>query len=134
MSIFQDIRTAVRLTGEVRKARKSGASGVELRTFKIMPITELAPCFLNTPEGCQCWQCGRDTYQTVKGVFDALPYETRRQLECTPAPGEWVERVEFWRQQLKPVLPEKTYHTVMMKFINWYAHCLRRRIEKGVMA
>ena len=31
MKILQDIATAVRLTGEVRKARKTGASGVQVK-------------------------------------------------------------------------------------------------------
>jgi len=127
LNILNDIKTAIRLTGEVRKVRKRGAS-VELRTVMTLPVMKLTPAFLNTIEGPLAWQCDQDTKSAVKAVFDGLPYETRRRLEFTPeVPGEWVQRVRFWQQQLKSVLPPKRYHAVMMKFISWYAHCLRRR-------
>jgi len=129
LNILQDIKIAFKLTGEVRKARKNGAGGVELRTVKTMPVMKPAPAFLNTMEGCTVWQCDQDTRRAVEAVFNGLPYETRRQLEYTPeAPGEWVERARFWQRELRPVLPPKMYHTVMMKFVCWYAHCLPRRI------
>ena len=37
MKILQDIATAVRLTGEVRKARKTGASGVQVKPVYTVP-------------------------------------------------------------------------------------------------
>lgn len=72
--------------------------------------------------------CGRDTEKAVRNVFYSLPEETQHSLTfCPKKPGEWVERTRFWQQQLKPALPPKMYHDVMILFIGWYIHCLRMR-------
>ena len=131
MNIFQDIKTAVELTGEIRKARKDGASGVQIRPVYTVPVVELKPCYMNTMEAGQTWKLGRDTDRAVMELFQRLPYETQRRLEFTPKkPGEWVERAKFWQRELEPALPTKMKHEVMMLFIGWYARCLRRRKEQ----
>jgi len=132
MGILQDIKTAASIFGEVRKAWENGADAVQLRPVKVLPVVKLAPGFLNTMEGCRVWNYDRVIYQAVEAVFYNLPDEVQRRLTCSPKQsGEWVERVEFWKKELRPILPEKTYHKVMALFINWYARCLRRRNEKG---
>ncbi len=133
MSILRDIQTAVRLAGEVRKARKAGASGVQVRPVYTVPVYVPKPAFPNTIEGCQAWNHGRDVYKAVSEVFHSLPYEAQRQLEFTPKqPGEWVERAQLWQRHLRPVLPPGMYHDVMILFIHWYAHCLRMRKEASI--
>jgi len=130
MNILQDIKTAANVFGEVRKARKTGASAVQVRPVYTVPVYNPKPCFLNTIEGPQAWNHGRDVYKAVSEVFHSLPYETQRRLEFTPEqPGEWVERAQLWQQQLRPTLPPKMYHDVMALFIHWYAHCFRMRRE-----
>lgn len=130
MHIFADIKTAVKLTGEVRKARKAGASAVQLLSLYLIPVIKPKPAYLNTIEGCMTWNLGRDIHQAVSEVFYSLPYDVQRRLEFTPnEPGAWIERARFWQGQLMPALPPKMCHVVMMKFIGWYAHCLRMRKE-----
>ncbi len=127
--LFQDIRTAANVFGEVRKARKAGASAVEIKPVYTVPVYTLKPCFLNTVEGCQTWKLGRDIDQAVSKVFYGLPYDVQRRLEFTPEePGGWAERARFWQRQLRPVLPPRMYHDVMVLFLHWYAHCLRMEV------
>ena len=128
MNILQDIKTAIKLTREVRKARKNGGSSLQIRPVYTVPIIEFKPCYLNTIEAGQTHKLGKDTDKAVMEVFDHLPYETQQWLEhCPQRPGEWVERARFWQRKLKPALPTKMYHEVIILFIHWYAHCLRRR-------
>ena len=123
---MQDIKTAANVFGAVRRARKAGASGVQIKPVQTLPIITLAPGYYNTMEGCLTYKLGRDTDNAVRAVFKSLPYETQRRLEFTPKkPGEWVERARFWQRELEPVLPPKMKHEVMMLFIGWYAHCIR---------
>jgi len=130
MQFLQNIRTAANVFGAVRKARKAGADAVQIRAVYSVPVYVPKPAFLNTIEGCQAWNSGRDVYKAVLEVFKSLPYETQRRLEFTPkGPGEWVERAQFWQQQLKPALPPEMYCDVMILFIHWYAHCLRMKRE-----
>ena len=131
VNIVQDIKTAANVFGAVRKARKAGADGVQIRPVQALPIITLAPAYYNTMEGCMTYKLGRDTDNAVRKVFKSLPYETQRRLEFTPEkPGEWVERAKFWQRELEPALPTKMKHEVMMLFIGWYARCLRRRKER----
>ena len=132
-NIFTDIATAVKLTCAVRKARKAGADAIQIKPIRTMPCVTPKPAYLNTIEGCQTWKLGRDTDRAVMKVFESLPYEVQRGLEFTPeGPGAWVERAQFWQQQLKPVLPPDMYHSVMAQFTRSYAHCVRRRLEAAV--
>ena len=127
MQLLQDIKSAVRLTGEIRKARKAGASGAQLRPYCSIPVVTLKPAHLNTMEGSLVWNVSRDAYQFVQEIFDTLPHEAQRRLEYSPeAPGAWAERARFWRRELKSALPPKMYHRVMALFISWYIRCLRR--------
>lgn len=127
-NIFTDIATAVKVTSEVRKARKAGTDAVQIKPVCIMKCVDFTPAFLNTMERGQRLEPGKRTLSARERGFENRPYETRRRMEYTPEnPGEWVERARFWQQQLRPVLPPKMYHTVMVKFISWYIHCLRRR-------
>jgi len=75
-----------------------------------------------------CLMNGGETEKAVRGAFYSLPEETQQSLTFTPEKsGEWAERARFWQQLLKPALPPKMYHEVMLTFVHWYAHCLRRR-------
>ncbi len=130
MTIFQDIKTAVKMTGEIRRARKAGVSAIQLRPVYRVPYIPFGPAFPNTIEGCKVLNMGREVSQAVAEVFYGFPYEVQRRLEFTPEePGGWAKRARFWQEQLKPALPPKMYHAVMMKVIGWYAHCLRARKE-----
>ncbi len=128
LNILQDVKIAIDLIGKVNKARKSGAVAIQLCSVYCVPSATSGSGFYNTIEGCLTWRCGSEVDKAIMDIFKSLPYGTQRWLEFTPdQPGGWVERAQFWRKQLQPVLPEKTYHTVMVLFIGWYAHCLRER-------
>lgn len=132
INIFKDISAAAKTFGAIHKARKAGADAVRIKPVYIVPSVTLAPAYPNTIEGCQSWKLGRDVDRAVMNVFMRQPYEVQRQLEFTPKePGGWVERARFWQKELKPALPPKMYHNVMVLFIHWYAHCLRREKMKA---
>ena len=128
MSILKDITTAVKLTAEVRKARKSGADSIQINPVYKVPGVAAGPVYYNTIEGCLSWEMGEEADKSVMKLFKSLPYETQMWLSFTPeGPWEWAERARFWQRELKPVLPPKMHHSVMARFVSWYAHCKRRR-------
>lgn len=129
MNILQDIQTAVKLTGEVHKARKEGGS-IEIRKVWRVPVLKTT-YWTWTMEACL--MRGGDVERSVCDVFDALPEETQHALTFTPKrPGDWIARARFWQRELRPALPPKMYHEVMLLFIGWYTHCLRLRREGTV--
>lgn len=77
MQLLQDIKSAVRLTGEIRTARKAGTSGAQLRPYCSIPVVTLKPALLNTMEGSLIWNASRDIYRSIQEIFDTLPYETQ---------------------------------------------------------
>lgn len=126
MTILQDIKTAVKMTGEIRKARREGAH-IEARKVWTVPMlnTTYWPWTMEA-----CLMCGGAAEKAVIDVFYALPVETQHSLTFTPKePRGWVERAQFWAEELRPALPSGMYHKVMVLFIGWYARCLRMRKE-----
>lgn len=125
-NIFTDVKTAIKLTGEARKARKAGASGIQVRPVYTLPHALPAPAYFNTIEGCITWELGREIDWAVARCFKSLPCETQRRLEHSPQTKlEWAARARFWKEQLQPTLPPPQYHKTLALFIGWYAHCLR---------
>ena len=123
-NILTDIKSAVKLTGEIRKARKEGAS-IEARKVWKVPVIK-TDYWGWTMEACLL--CGSDAGKAAVAVFETFPEPVQHTLTfCPQKPGEWVERARFWQAQFKPALPPKMYHDAMIKFISWYAHCLRMR-------
>jgi len=131
MTIFQDIKTAIKMTGEIRKARENGASAVQVRPVYRVPFVDFGPGYIHTMEGHLTRNSGREVHRAVNEVFERLPRDVQHQLvEFTPeGPGGWVERAKFWQKQLGPALPLAMYHDVMLTFIHHYACCMRMRKE-----
>lgn len=100
-NLFTDIKTAVRLTGEVRSARKQG---VKVTTCYRVPLLKtgywgwtMEGCLLDGPK-----------WRAAIAAFDALPEATRYALTFTPQrPGEWVERAQLYRDLWRPALPPR---------------------------
>ena len=114
VSFFQDVKTAVRLTGEVRKARKAGASAVKLKPVHRVPLRNFG-YFSFTMEACIL---RGDAFKAVCKVFETFPEPVQHSLTFTPQkPGEWVKRARLWQRELKPALPPDLYHDVMQQFI-----------------
>ena len=131
MKILQDIKTAVKVFVEVRKARKGGASGVQVKPVYSVPVINPGPAWYNTMEVCLTHRLGRETDQAVRDVFKSFSRETQHRLEFTPeTPQEWVARARFWERELESVLPREMYHKVMLLYIRWYLRCLRQRKAK----
>lgn len=127
MQILQDIATAVRLTGEVRRARKHGTE-VEVRTIRRTPAYE--PSFWsNTIESTLIHG---EQEAAVRAVFYSLNKEMQHSLAFAPVIGGWIGRAQFWQRELKPTLPPALYHAVMMDFLSWYRHCLKRELGVAV--
>ena len=115
MKILQDIATAVRLTGEVRKARKTGASGVQVKPVYTVPAVRLGYWGL-TMEGCLFYG---PKWQPLRDVFDSFPEETQHALCFSPNTGEWGDRVRFWQRELRSTLEPKLYHEMIHTLIQW---------------
>lgn len=132
MRFLHDVKSALQFTKQLRKARKAGAAAMKTRPVWTIPAVPMSR-WGGTMESCLlASRADKRTRQTVIDVFDAMPAETQHALTFTPkASGEWAARALFWREQLRPALPEKDLHRVMGLFENGYAHCLRMRQEKG---
>lgn len=128
MNLFHDIKAAVKFTGQMRKARKSGASGIQMRPVWTMPQVRFGVWGF-TMEGCLLGpHVPRETRRAAIAAFNGLPDTTQHALTFTPeAPGEWIQRAKFWHDLLRPVLPPKEFHHIVGMFAHHYAHCLMRR-------
>ncbi|MCI8524346.1 MAG: hypothetical protein HFF17_00125 [Oscillospiraceae bacterium] len=93
-NLFTDIRTAVRLTGEVRKARKQG---VEVKVVWRLPVVKTG-YWGWTMEGCLLYG---PKWKPVLSAFESLPEADQHALTFTPEkPGEWIERARLFRDLL----------------------------------
>ena len=129
MKILQDIATAVRLTGEVRKARKTGASGVQVKPVYTVPAVRLGYWGF-TMEGCLFYG---PKWQPLRDVFDNLPEKTQHELTFAPKAGEWGDRVRFWKQELRNTLEPDLYHEMISTLIRWGIRCRRRALEEVIV-
>ena len=120
MSLWKNIKTAVRLTGDIRKEQKAGRT-VEIRTVWLAPV--LKPTYWgSTMESCLMHD--REMERAVLAVFRTFPESVQYSLTFSPkGPRGWVERARFWQRELEPALQPKMYLAVMVEFIRWYARC-----------
>lgn len=116
IEFFSDVITAVRLAGEIRRAKK--------RTVCVYPSAHGA-VWLDTIEG-YLFQPSNELGKAVRNVFRGFDAETRHALAFSPDDGEWIERAKFWKENLK-VLPQKDYHAAMQIILQWYILCVKNR-------
>ena len=128
MKILQDIATAVKLTGEIRKARKNGASGVHVKPVYTVPVVRLGYWGF-TMEGCLFYG---PKWQPLRDVFDSFPEETQHALCFAPNAGEWGDRVRFWQRELRSTLEPDLYHEMISTLIQWGIRCRRRALEEVI--
>ena len=126
MSFLKDIKTEVKLIGEIRKEQKAGRT-VGIRRAWIAPV--LKPTYWgSTMESCLMRD--REMERAVLAVFCTFPESVQHSLTFTAkGPGAWADRARFWQRELKPALQPKMYHAVMVEFIRWYARC--RKMQTG---
>ena len=126
---ISDISTAVKLTSEIRQARKSG-DALRVERLKNLPFKRLGYGFLNTMEGCALYNGSRAVYEAVRDVYGLFDPNTQQALCFTPEhPGEWAGRARAWQEALRPTLPPEQYHAAMTKILAWYVKCVKRRLE-----
>lgn len=126
MNILQDIKTAIKLTGEIRKARKAGASALQVKPVYTVSVYRLS-YWGSTMEGCLFY--GRK-WQPLRDVFDSFPVETQHSLTFAPKNGEWGNRVRFWQEELRDTLEPNLYHEMISTLLRWCIRCRRRELEE----
>lgn len=133
-NLLSDVKTSAKVFGEIRKARKSGADGVRVNAqpVKRLSIINSGAGLYDTIEGCVLSRCDRGITKAANEVFNALPVEERNRLAKDIENGEFIERADYWRELLKPVLSPKQLRDAMIQIIHWYIHIKRdlRTIRK----
>lgn len=129
MNLLQDIRAAAKTFSAVRAARKAGATSAEIkvRPTYTLPVVRLG-YWGQTMEGCLFYG---PQWQAIRDVFNTFDDDTQHALTFTPEDGKWPDRCRFWQQHLKPALPPEQFHAAMLKLIQWYIRCVRRRREEA---
>lgn len=126
--LIEDIRTAGKVFGDLRRARSEGFTpGPVQRTYQV-PAVRLKPWGF-TLEACLLY--GPEARPVIQ-VFEALPRELQHALTFTPSdsvPGSWTDRARFWALVLRPALPPEDCRAVLLTLLRHYAWCVRRRRE-----
>ena len=123
-NIFTDVATALKLTGEVRKARKSGADAVKVQPILEIPVLRTGYWGF-TGEACILY--GKESKAVVE-VFETFPEEVQHRLTFAPKDGEWADRVRFWQDALRPTLEPRLYYSVISRIIRWGIRYRRYRL------
>lgn len=129
-NVFTDIATAIKLTKEVRRARKSGATAIEFQAIREIPIHRLG-YWSCTPEACLFY---REEWQAIWDLFDTFDEEIQHAFTFAPKDGEWADRIRFWQRELRLVLEPKQYHKAMLILTQWAERCVRTRREEELAA
>lgn len=121
--ILADIKTAVKFTGEVRRARMAGWAGIYLGHGA---ATGPRVLWLGVDAGKHIHLQPPHRVRGKQG-FAALDESTRHALAFSPQRGEVVARAQFWRELLRPILPPREYRITMTALLQGYAWSIRRR-------
>lgn len=118
-----DIKTAAVVFKRMRELRKTGADElkVEMQPVKTLPIINRVS-FYETVEGCTLSNCGHDINGVALEVFRGLPYDVQHRLAFSPKNGEFIERAQYWKSLLNPVMTEQQCRKAMLAIIGWYIH------------
>lgn len=119
-NFITDIRAAVNMFTEIRKARKEGVA-VEVRQCKQLPFIKSGG-FYNTVEGCTLAWLDKRIVSRSQGAFNELPDDVKNLLYFSPKDGEFTDRANFWRYLLEPVLTAEELRTAMIRILRWYIH------------
>ena len=121
-NLIKDIKTAVSLFLEMRKARKDGEE-IVLEEKKVLPVIRSGG-FYNTVEGCVLSHYD-GICDIASKAFGELPDEAKYQLQFVPKSGEYKQRADLWRAILRPAMTDAQYHTAMKAIVNWYIHIIK---------
>ncbi len=121
---FNDVKTAVDVFAEIRRARKEGAV-VEVRKSRMLPVFNAGAGILDTVEGCTLWNHNNEVFKEIRGAFNTLPAEEKRRLAFSPKDGEFTERAYFWKALISSALPPEQTRKAMISILHWYIHIKR---------
>lgn len=120
MNIVTDIKTAVKMFTEIRKARKEGVA-VEVRQCRQLPFVRCGG-FYNTVEGLTLSNLDKKIVNRSQEAFNELTEDMKNLLYFSPKDGEFKDRANFWRYLLEPVLTAEELRTAMICILRWYIH------------
>lgn len=120
MNIVTDIKTAVKMFTEIRKARKEGVA-VEVRQCRQLSFVRCGG-FYNTVEGLTLSYLDKKIVDNSQEAFNRLPEDVKDLLYFSPKDGEFADRANFWRYLLEPVLTAGELRTAMICILRWYIH------------
>lgn len=130
--LLHDMKVTASFFADVRKARKDGGEIVVEQKIQI-PVIKSGG-FYNTVERCTLSWLDREIKDKAREAFNRLPEEQKHKLQFAPQDGEFVERVIFWKEMLKPVLTKKQCCIAVNCIIEWYIHIKQMRFGKGGVA
>lgn len=131
-NLLSDVKASAKVFGELRKARKEGADGIRIsvQPVKAYPIIICGVSFYDTIEGCTLSHCAGEIEKAAIEAFHDLAAEEQHRLSRDIADGEFVERANYWRELLKPVLSPKQLNRAMRQIVHWYIH-IKRDLRTG---
>lgn len=121
-NIITDAAQAVRITKEIRTARKQGQS---VGTTRRVPLIRTG-YWDWTMESGLFYDKPQEVKQAIRTVFRELPEEVQHSLCFTPnTEAEFVARAQFWKEALRSV-DTKNRSQCMIIILKWYRNCLER--------
>lgn len=122
-NFFKDAKKAIDIFTEIRKARKEGHE-IEVRQLRQIPLYT-GNSFLNTVEGCTLINHEEFIFEQVDEIFSQFSAEEQHRLAFAPKKGEFINRVNFWRENLSPVMTNRDYRKAMITIISWYIKIIK---------
>ena len=123
MQIFNDFLSAVQCFNELRKAHRSGKETARVIVTPIEPVSKQQ--WVWTMESGFFPPCARTLELAVRSIYYTFPPDTRTAFTRQTEDGSHVERLNFWREKLRP-LPRKEYYRAMQLLARGYADGIRR--------
>lgn len=122
-TILKELKTAVRLFMDMRKARKCGDT-IRIEEKVQIPVIQSGG-FYSTVEGCAISNCEKEIADAAQRAFSRLPDSEKHRLAFSPKAGEFAERAAFWKDLLKPDMSEQQYRKAILALIRQYIRIKR---------
>lgn len=132
-SFLSDVKEAVNVFRGIRKARKCGADGVRIDAVPLKGLPRAQSCaFYSTVEGCALSRIDKEIRDKAQDAFHGLPYEEQHRMTFSPKDGEFLERAQFWRSLLEPVITAEQRRKAMIMIIGRYVYIKKLRLNGTV--
>ena len=123
MQILNDLKVAAGLFADMRKARKRGGA-IKVEKKIQIPVIQSGG-FYSTVEGCALSHCEKEIVNAAQRAFSRLSDSEKHRLTFSPKAGEFAERAAFWKNLLKPTMPEQQYRKAILTLIRQYIRIKR---------